>query len=297
MSVTGDAIGTAIANAMFAPVAPPPDQLAAWKKTANAIVASFKTLNPTEGVLMAANADGFPVPGSGGGGANTVWASDGPPDADLGELSDFAIDYTNWDIYGPKTAGGWGDATSMIGPQGDPGVDGESFNAMGDWSALTSYSPYDFVRHNGVSYFSITANLGAEPPNPVHWQVVAEDGIPQDIADQIHAATSLTPPADTDEIPAVREILGVWTLIKFTWANIKAQFAAAVHTHAHNDTTSLNTGDYQHLTAAELAKLQGFPNKITVSATEPTSPTTGDIWVDISGFASVLKAWNGAAWI
>lgn len=31
--------------------------------------------------------------------------------------------------------------------------------------------------------------------------------------------------------------------------------AAGNHGHAHNDTTALNTGDYQHLTAAQLATL------------------------------------------
>ena len=32
-------------------------------------------------------------------------------------------------------------------------------------------------------------------------------------------------------------------------------YALTGHTHAHNETTALNTGDYQHLTAAQLAAL------------------------------------------
>ncbi|KON46334.1 hypothetical protein AL013_13810, partial [Mariprofundus ferrooxydans] len=40
-----------------------------------------------------------------------------------------------WDIYGPKTAGAWGAATSIIGPQGgqgiqgNPGLDGKTMHS------------------------------------------------------------------------------------------------------------------------------------------------------------------------
>ena len=37
---------------------------------------------------------------------------------------DFYIRTSNWTIYGPKTGGAWGSATSIIGPQGDAGADG-----------------------------------------------------------------------------------------------------------------------------------------------------------------------------
>lgn len=122
-------------------------------------------------------------------------------------------------------------------------------------------------------------------------ELSAAIGSTVDIAAMIHAATSKTTPIDADE-------LGIWdsvsaALRKCTWANIKSTlktyfdgiYSALGHTHAHNDTTSKQggtTGEYYHLTTAELAKLQGFPNRISVSATEPTSPTTGDLWVDIS---------------
>lgn len=66
MSVTGDALGTALATAMLGtPV--PAAQLTAWKAFGNSFCAVLKDFNPTAGVLMAANADGFPVPGTGGG--------------------------------------------------------------------------------------------------------------------------------------------------------------------------------------------------------------------------------------
>lgn len=66
------------------------------------------------------------------------------------------------------------------------------------------------------------------------------------------------------------------------WGAAKSLLSAVP---SHNDTTNKQggtTGEYYHLTAAELAKLTAFPNKITVSDTEPVTPTTGDLWVDIS---------------
>jgi hypothetical protein len=42
----------------------------------------------------------------------------GAPAAGLGVVGDFYIDTTAEAIYGPKTAGGWGAATSLIGPPG-----------------------------------------------------------------------------------------------------------------------------------------------------------------------------------
>ena len=127
-------------------------------------------------------------------------------------------------------------------------------------------------------------------PSDTGWSAVV-GGTPFDLATAIHAATGKTTPVDADEVPiwnSVGSVLG-----KVTWANIKATlksyfdgiYSALGHTHAHNDTTSKQggtTNEYYHLTAAELAKLTAFPNKITVSATEPTTPSTGDLWVDIS---------------
>jgi hypothetical protein len=75
----------------------------------------------------------------GGGGSGTpgadgksVLSGTGAPGAGVGTNGDFYIDTTAWDIYGPKNAGAWGSPTSLIGPQGvqgiqgNPGVDGKT---------------------------------------------------------------------------------------------------------------------------------------------------------------------------
>jgi hypothetical protein len=57
--------------------------------------------------------DGIPFRGPAG---NTVRSSDGPPDFLDGVDGDYNIDYTNWDIYGPKASGSWGAARSLDFP-------------------------------------------------------------------------------------------------------------------------------------------------------------------------------------
>ena len=55
------------------------------------------------------------VPGADG---RTVWNGQGAPSGALGANGDFYIDTDAEAIYGPKTTGSWGSATSLIGPAG-----------------------------------------------------------------------------------------------------------------------------------------------------------------------------------
>ncbi len=57
------------------------------------------------------------------GSGNTILSGTGAPGAGLGEDGDFYIDTAVYDIW-LKSGGTWGDQTSLIGPQGSPGVDG-----------------------------------------------------------------------------------------------------------------------------------------------------------------------------
>ena len=53
-----------------------------------------------------------------------VLSGDGAPAADLGADGDFYIDTLVPALYGPKSAGAWGAATALVGPQGVPGPTG-----------------------------------------------------------------------------------------------------------------------------------------------------------------------------
>lgn len=62
------------------------------------------------------------LPESGAG--STILSGSGAPSNGTGSNGDFYINSTNYDIYGPKTAGAWGSATSLIGPTGATGSAG-----------------------------------------------------------------------------------------------------------------------------------------------------------------------------
>ena len=64
-------------------------------------------------------ADG--VVGTDGQDGKTILNGSGTPAADLGSEGDFYIDTSANDIYGPKSAGGWGSPTSLVGPAGSGG--------------------------------------------------------------------------------------------------------------------------------------------------------------------------------
>lgn len=67
--------------------------------------------------------------GADGADGNSVLSGAGAPASGTGVNGDFYIDTTDWDIYGPKTAGAWGSGTSLIGPQGPPGSGGGGGNS------------------------------------------------------------------------------------------------------------------------------------------------------------------------
>ena len=46
---------------------------------------------------------------------NTILTAEGTPRPDLGVVGDYVIDKTRWNIYGPKSSGGWGSPTPLRG--------------------------------------------------------------------------------------------------------------------------------------------------------------------------------------
>lgn len=56
--------------------------------------------------------------GADGTNGSSVLNGSGAPSSGLGAIGDFYIDTTAHSIYGPKSGGGWGSATSLVGPAG-----------------------------------------------------------------------------------------------------------------------------------------------------------------------------------
>jgi hypothetical protein len=60
--------------------------------------------------------------GAKGADGNAVLSGTGVPDAGTGVAGDFYLDKTNFDMYGPKDASGWGVATTLKGATGTANV-------------------------------------------------------------------------------------------------------------------------------------------------------------------------------
>lgn len=58
------------------------------------------------------------------GATTTILNGDGPPDSGFGIIGDFYIDTHMWEIYGPKSSGGWPSGIPLVGPIGDSGSGG-----------------------------------------------------------------------------------------------------------------------------------------------------------------------------
>ena len=89
--------------------------------TARVLIVATGKLGATgaAGAAGAAGDDG--APGAAGADGKTVRNGTGAPSSGLGVDGDFYIDTAADTIYGPKTAGAWGSATSIVGPAGATG--------------------------------------------------------------------------------------------------------------------------------------------------------------------------------
>lgn len=75
---------------------------------------------------------------------NQILSGNGAPAASLGAVGDYYLNKTTMELYGPKTAEGWGSAMGLKGTQGDKGKEGSlilsgttaptaSQGKIGDW--------------------------------------------------------------------------------------------------------------------------------------------------------------------
>lgn len=129
-------------------------------------------------------------PGQPGTNGKTVLNGSGPPDDGSGTDGDFYLDTSADAIYGPKSSGTWGNATSLIGPRGVSGtanvvteigtvivpangqstvyadcpasstVTGGGFAAAGSGLTVTDSTPTD---HNGTQSWVVEATNTLRP--------------------------------------------------------------------------------------------------------------------------------------
>ena len=94
-----------------------------------------------------------------------------------GEDGDFYYRTDTNEIFGPKVAGVWPAGVSLVGPQGEKGLQWQ-----GAWSA-GEYQIDDVVEHNGSSWIAIAVTTG-EPSDSADWELVAEKGEQGDKGDK-----------------------------------------------------------------------------------------------------------------
>jgi len=76
-------------------------------------------------------------PGEPGENGKTILSGITAPSVGLGDIGDFYINTETNEIYGPKSGGGWGSPTSLVGPEGPPGPPGPGGGTfqyeIGEW--------------------------------------------------------------------------------------------------------------------------------------------------------------------
>ena len=110
------------------------------------------------GDFIRVNTDGDGMEGIAGG--VVLSGSGAPADVGTGNDGDFYIDTANDNLYGPKTGGSWGSATSLVGPAGAQGPAGNDGADGDDGEAAVTTSTTSLAIGTG----SKTAVLAADKP-------------------------------------------------------------------------------------------------------------------------------------
>jgi hypothetical protein len=110
--------------------------------------------------------------GANGADGYSVLNGSGAPGAGLGVNGDFYIDTTAHSIYGPKAAGAWGSSTSLVGPTGSNGTNGQGVPTGGTANQV-------LAKIDGVDYNTQWVTPSASGASPT---VTGSRGTPQSIS-------------------------------------------------------------------------------------------------------------------
>ena len=111
-----------------------------FKKLGSVTYEDLKSFFDSAVLVDEASGGGAGTPGADG---KTVLNGSGAPSSGLGTNGDFYIDTTADAIYGPKTAGAWGSATSLVGPTGAAGPGLPAGGTIGQIPRKNSSTDYD----------------------------------------------------------------------------------------------------------------------------------------------------------
>lgn len=122
-----------------------------YQKVTGAWVVKFTMASGPAGATGAAG-----TPGTNGTNGKTILNGNIPPsNIDDGVNGDFYLNNSNYDFYGPKTGGVWGDPVSLIGPAFDPPLENIVITTGSTYPIFLSIADYSEMNHNAsLDYYS-----------------------------------------------------------------------------------------------------------------------------------------------
>ena len=198
---------------------PAASKILAWNSGGTALENIDKPADGVDGAAGAAGADGAD--------GKSVLNGSGAPAGGLGTEGDFYIDTAADAIYGPKTGGAWGGATSLVGPAGATGPTGPTGPAGADgangvFSAIASQTEAEAGADNtkgmtplrtaqaitaqsggGIADNAVTnAKLADLAQNRIKGRVGAGAGDPEDLtAAQVRSMINVADGAEVNPVP------------------------------------------------------------------------------------------------
>ena len=131
-----------------------------------ALLLCFSNSCTKDGTTGPAGAQG-PV-GPAGENGNTIYSGNGAPASTTGNAGDFYLDLTTGDLYGPKTASGWGTPISLKGAAGANGAIGAT-GAAGSHIYSGTETPLASLGNVGDYYLDETTYMLYGPKTASGW--------------------------------------------------------------------------------------------------------------------------------
>lgn len=262
---------------------PEASKVLAWNSGATALENIDK---PADGAAGADGADG-----------NTILNGTAAPTGGTGVDGDFFIDTVADDIYGPKTGGAWGGATSLIGPQGAAGNDGvfseiasqaEAEAGVENTKGMTPLRTAQAItaQGTGIADNAVTnAKLADVATSTIKGRVTAATGDPEDLTpaqvrtmiNVADGANNYSHPNHTGDVTSSGD--GATTIANDAVTNAKA--ADMAQATLKGRASGAGTGDPTDLSAAQVRTILNVADGSTANpnaldnVAEDTTPQLG----------------------
>ncbi len=106
-----------------------------------------------------------------------IYSGTGAPASTVGVVGDYYLDKTNYMLYGPKTASGWGSPIALQGPMGNANVKTDTFTVdHGQWAVSTAGGGFPLETITDGTYNSAPYLFYSRPNNSVT-QDVLDNGL------------------------------------------------------------------------------------------------------------------------